>query len=149
MIKLTAQLVWEVAVLPTIRFVIGYAPMLAGVVASMELSVKSFIISMMQYTIFDEWLGWYITTTLLVTLAFGVMATNVRKIHSIGMALILISSLIGMKWGVSEMQISFFYGDPPMLMDALSASIFAVVSVYCIALMVQKAWVDFLPKRKK
>lgn len=149
MIKLTAQLVWEVAVLPTIRFIIGYAPMIAGIVAAMELSVKSFIISMMQCTIFDEWLGWYITTTLLVTLAFGVMATNVRKIHSIGMALILISSLIGMKWGVSEMQISFFYGDPPMLMDALSASIFAVVSVYCIALMVQKAWVDFLPKRKR
>lgn len=148
MVKLFAQLIWEAAILPVIRFIIGYLPMIVGVFVTMEDTIKYFITSMVQYGLL-EWLVWYIPAILIVSLTFGVMASNVKKIHPIGMALILISSLIGMKWGVSEMQISFFYGDPPMLMDALSASIFAVVSVYCIALMVQKAWVDFLPKRKR
>ena len=149
MIKLTAQLVWEVAILPAIRFIIGYAPMIAGIVASMELSVKSFIISMMQYTIFAEWLGLYITTTLLITLAFGVMATKSRRIHPVGMVLILVAFLLLLKMGVSEMQISMYFSGAPTIFESLVTSVSAVASVYCIALMAQRAWVNILPKRKR
>ena len=148
-IKLATQVVWEAVVLPAVRFTIGYAPMITGVVVAKEVSIKYFIVAMTQYNIFAEWVGCYIPAILLTSLMFGVMASNVKKVHPIAMALMLITSLVIMKFGVSEMQVSFFYGDPPTLIDSLLASVSAVVSVYCVALMVQRAWADFLPKRKR
>lgn len=149
MIRLVTELVWETVVLPTIRFIIGYAPMIISVIIAKEVSIQYFITAMVQYRIFAEWVGWYIPAILIASLVFGVMASSVKKVHPIAMALMLISSLVIMKFGVSEMQVSFFYGDPPMLIDSLLASVSAVVSVYCVALMVQRAWADFLPKRKR
>lgn len=149
MIKEVSKVIWETLILPTIRFIIGYAPMIAGVIAAKKVTIQYFIFSMAQYSIFKEWVGWYIPSILIITIAFIVMASKANKIHPVGMVLMLVIFLITMGFGVSEMRISFFYGDPPTLIDSLLASVSAVASVYCVALMVQRAWADFLPKRKR
>lgn len=147
-IKLVAQLVWEAAILPCIRFIIRYIPMIVGVFVTMEDTVKYFLSSMVQYGLL-EWLVWYIPAILLVSLTFGVMASNVKKIHPIVMAMMLITSLFIMNIGASGIKLSLFYNETPTSLDAITASVSAVVSFYCIALMCQRAWVEILPKRKK
>lgn len=148
MVKLFAQLIWEAAILPVIRFIIGYLPMIVGVFVTMEDTIKYFITSMVQYGLL-EWLVWYIPAILIVSLTFGVMASNVKKIHPIAMAMMLITSLFIMNIGASGIKLSLFYNETPTALDAVTASVSAVVSFYCIALMCQRAWVDFLPKRKR
>ena len=149
MIKLTAQLVWEEIVLPTIRFVIGYAPMIAGVAVAKEVTIQYFVTSMARYDIFLDWLAWYIPAILVMSLAFGVMATKSRRIHPVGIVLMLVAFLLLLKMGVSEMQISMYFSGTPTIFESLVTSVSAVASVYCIALMVQRAWANILPKRKK
>ena len=148
MVKLFAQLIWEAAILPCIRFIIRYIPMIIGVFVTMEDTIKYFITSMVQYGLL-EWLVWYIPAILLCSLAFGVMASNVKKIHPIAMAMMLIASLFIMNIGASGIKLSLFYNETPTALDAVTASVSAVVSFYCIALMLQRAWVEVLPKRKK
>ena len=148
MVKLFAQLIWEAAILPCIRFIIRYIPMIVGVFVTMEDTIKYFITSMVQYGLL-EWLVWYIPAILLCSLAFGVMASNVKKIHPIAMAMMLIASLFIMNIGASGIKLSLFYNETPTALDAVTASVSAVVSFYCIALMCQRAWVEILPKRKK
>lgn len=147
MVKLFAQLLWEAVVLPCIRFIIGYIPMIVGVFVAMEDTVKYFLSSMVQYGLL-EWLVWYIPAVLLVSLTFGVMASNVKKIHPIAMAAMLIAALFVMNLGASGIKLSLFYNETPTALDAVTASVSAVVSFYCIALMCQRAWVEILPKRK-
>ena len=147
MVKLFAQLIWEAAILPCIRFIIRYIPMIVGVFVTMEDTIKYFITSMVQYGLL-EWLVWYIPAILLCSLAFGVMASNVKKIHPIAMAMMLIASLFIMNIGASGIKLSLFYNETPTALDAVTASVSAVVSFYCIALMCQRAWVEILPKRK-
>ena len=149
MIKLTAQLVLEAVLLPAIRFVIGYLPMLAGVIIAKEVSIQYFIFSMAQYSIFEEWLGWYIPAILIATIAFTVMTTKANKIHPAGMILMLLAFLLLLKMGVSEMQISMYFSGTPTIFESLVTSVSAVASVYCIALMAQRAWGNILPKRKR
>ena len=146
-IKLFAQLVWEAAILPCIRFIIRYIPMIVGVFIAMEDTIKYFLSSMVQYGLL-EWLVWYIPAVLLVSLTFGVMASNVKKIHPIAMAAMLIAALFIMNIGASGIKLSLFYNETPTALDAITASVSAVVSFYCIALMCQRAWVEILPKRK-
>ena len=146
-IKLVAQLVWEAVILPVIRFIIGYLPMIVGVFVTMEDTIKYFLSSMVQYGLL-EWLVWYIPAVLLVSLTFGVMASNVKKIHPIAMAAMLIAALFIMNIGASGIKLSLFYNETPTALDAITASVSAVVSFYCIALMCQRAWVEILPKRK-
>ena len=148
MVKLFAQLLWEAVVLPCIRFIIGYIPMIVGVFIAMEDTIKYFLSSMVQYGLL-EWLVWYIPAILIVSLTFGVMASNVKKIHPIAMAMMLIASLVVMNIGASGIKVSLFYNETPTALDAVTASVSAVVSFYCIALMCQRAWVEILPKRKK
>lgn len=148
MVKLFAQLVWEAAILPCIRFIIRYIPMIVGVFVTMEDTIKYFITSMVQYGLL-EWLVWYIPAILIVSLTFGVMASNVKKIHPIAMAAMLIAALLIMNIGASGIKVSLFYNETPTALDAVTASVSAVVSFYCIALMCQRAWVEILPKRKK
>ena len=147
-IKLVAQLIWEAVILPVIRFIIGYLPMIVGVFVTMEDTIKYFLSSMVQYGLL-EWLVWYIPAVLLVSLTFGVMASNVKKIHPIAMAAMLIAALFIMNIGASGIKLSLFYNETPTALDAVTASVSAVVSFYCIALMCQRAWVEILPKRKK
>ena len=147
-IKLVAQLIWEAVILPVIRFIIGYLPMIVGVFVTMEDTIKYFITSMVQYGLL-EWLVWYIPAVLLVSLTFGVMASNVKKIHPIAMAAMLIAALFIMNIGASGIKLSLFYDETPTAIDTITASVSAVVSFYCIALMCQGAWVEILPKRKK
>lgn len=147
-IKLIGQLIWEAAILPTIRFIIGYLPMIVGVFIAMEDTIKYFLSSMVQYGLL-EWLVWYIPAILIVSLTFGVMASNVKKIHPIAMAMMLIAALLIMNIGASGIKVSLFYNETPTALDAVTASVSAVVSFYCIALMCQRAWVEILPKRKK
>ena len=147
-IKLVAQLIWEAVILPVIRFIIGYLPMIVGVFVTMEDTIKYFITSMVQYGLL-EWLVWYIPAVLLVSLTFGVMASNVKKIHPIAMAAMLIAALFIMNIGASGIKLSLFYDETPTAIDTITASVSAVVSFYCIALMCQRAWVEILPKRKK
>ena len=147
MVKLFAQLLWEAVVLPCIRFIIGYIPMIVGVFVAMD-TIKYFLSSMVQYGLL-EWLVWYIPSILIVSLTFGVMASNVKKIHPIAMAAMLISALFVMNIGASGIKLSLFYNETPTALDAVTASVSAVVSFYCIALMCQRAWVEILPKRKK
>ena len=146
-IKLVAQLIWEAVILPVIRFIIGYIPMIVGVFIAMEDTIKYFLSSMVQYGLL-EWLVWYIPAVLLVSLTFGVMASNVKKIHPIAMAAMLIAALFIMNIGASGIKLSLFYNETPTALDAITASVSAVVSFYCIALMCQRAWVEILPKRK-
>ena len=148
MVKLFAQLLWEAVVLPCIRFIIRYIPMIAGVFVAMEDTIKYFLSSMVQYGLL-EWLVWYIPSILIVSLTFGVMASNVKKIHPIAMAAMLIAALFVMNLGASGIKLSLFYNETPTSLDAITASVSAVVSFYCIALMCQRAWVEILPKRKK
>ena len=148
MVKLFAQLIWEAAIVPCIRFIIRYIGMIVGVFVTMEDRIKYFITSMVQYGLL-EWLVWYIPAILLCSLAFGVMASNVKKIHPIAMAMMLIASLFIMNIGASGIKLSLFYNETPTALDAVTASVSAVVSFYCIALMCQRAWVEILPKRKK
>lgn len=148
MVKLFAQLIWEAAILPVIRFIIGYLPMIVGVFVTMEDTIKYFLSSMVQYGLL-EWLVWYIPAVLLVSLTFGVMASNVKKIHPIAMAAMLISALFVMNLGASGIKLSLFYNETPTSLDAITASVSAVTAFYCIALMCQRAWVEILPKRKK
>lgn len=147
-IKLTLQLIWEAAILPAIRFIIGYIPMIAGVFVAMEDTIKFFLSSMVQYGLL-EWLVWYIPAILLVSLTFGVMASNVKKIHPIMMVIMLIAALFVMNIGASGIKMSLYFNETPTSLDAITASVSAVVSFYCIALMLQRAWVEILPKRKK
>lgn len=148
-VKLVVEAIWEAVVLPCIRFIIGYLPMLAGVFVAMEGTIKYFVTSMMQYEIFEEWLGWYMPTILIVTIVFTVMATKASKIHSAVMILLLMVFLIAMKMGVSEMQISLYFDGTPTVFESLFTSVTAVSSVYCVALIIQRAWMGFLPKRRK
>lgn len=148
MVKLFAQLLWEAVVLPCIRFIIRYIPMIAGVFVAMEDTIKYFLSSMVQYGLL-EWLVWYIPSILIVSLTFGVMASNVKKIHPIAMAMMLLTSLFVMNIGASGIKLSLFYNETPTALDAVTASVSAVVSFYCIALMCQRAWVEILPKRNK
>ena len=148
MVKLFAQLLWEAVVLPCIRFIIGYIPMIVGVFVAMEDTIKYFLSSMVQYGLL-EWLVWYIPAVLLVSLTFGVMASNVKKIHPIAMAAMLIAALFVMNLGASGIKLSLFYNETPTSLDAITASVSAVTAFYCIALMIQRAWVEILPKRKK
>lgn len=147
-IKLVAQLIWEAVVLPVIRFIIGYIPMIVGVFIAMEDTIKYFLSSMVQYGLL-EWMVWYIPSILIVSLTFGVMASNVKKIHPIAMAMMLITSLFIMNIGASGIKLSLFYNETPTALDAVTASVSAVTAFYCIALMCQRAWVEILPKRKK
>ena len=147
-IKLVAQLIWEAVILPVIRFIIGYLPMIVGVFVTMEDTIKYFLSSMVQYGLL-EWLVWYIPAVLLVSLTFGVMASNVKKIHPIAMAAMLIAALFIMNIGASGIKLSLFYNETPTALDAVTASVSAVTAFYCIALMCQRAWVEILPKRKK
>lgn len=147
-IKLTLQLIWEAAILPVIRFIIGYIPMIVGVFVAMEDTIKYFLSSMVQYGLL-EWLVWYIPAILIVSLTFGVMASNVKKIHPIAMAAMLIASLFVMNIGASGIKLSLFYNETPTALDAVTASVSAVTAFYCIALMCQRAWVEILPKHKK
>ena len=142
------ELIWEAVILPVIRFIIGYLPMIVGVFVTMEDTIKYFLSSMVQYGLL-EWLVWYIPAVLLVSLTFGVMASNVKKIHPIAMAAMLIAALFIMNIGASGIKLSLFYNETPTALDAITASVSAVVSFYCIALMCQRAWVEILPKRKK
>lgn len=146
-IKLVAQLIWEAVVLPCIRFIIGYIPMIVGVFIAMEDTIKYFLSSMVQYGLL-EWMVWYIPSILIVSLTFGVMASNVKKIHPIAMAMMLITSLFIMNIGASGIKLSLFYNETPTALDAITASVSAVTAFYCIALMCQRAWVEILPKRK-
>ena len=114
----------------------------------MEDTVKYFLSSMVQYGLL-EWLVWYIPAILLVSLTFGVMASNVKKIHPIAMATMLIAALFIMNLGASGIKLSLFYNETPTSLDAITASVSAVTAFYCIALMLQRAWVEILPKRKK
>lgn len=147
-VKLVVEAIWEAVVLPCIRFIIGYLPMLAGVFVAKEATIKYFVTSMMQYSIFEEWLGWYIPAILIATIAFTVMATKASKIHSAVMVLLLMVFLIAMKIGVSEMQISLCFNGIPTVIESLFTSVTAVSSVYCVALIIQRAWMG-LPKRKR
>ena len=148
MVKLFAQLIWEAVVLPCIRFIIGYIPMIVGVFVAMEDTIKYFVTSMTQYGLL-EWLVWYIPAILIVSLTFGVMASNVKKIHPIAMAAMLITALFVMNLGASGIKMALYFNETPTALDAVTASVSAVVSFYCIALMCQRAWVEILPKRKK
>ena len=147
-IKLATQVVWEAAVLPTIRFTIGYLPMILGSIAIMKLSTNYWLTFMIEKQLL-EWFDWYIPTILVLTLAFGVLAQNARKIHPAGMTLMLVSSLVIMQLGVTGMQISLYLNKIPDLLDSVLASTFAVSAIYSVALMVQRAWMGFLPKRRK
>ena len=147
-IKLVAQLLWEAAVLPAIRFIIGYLPMILGSIAVMKLSTNYWLTFMIEKQLF-EWFDWYIPTILVLTLAFGVLAQNARKIHPAGMVLMLVSSLVIMQLGVTGMQISLYLNKIPNLLDSTLAAVFAVSAIYSVALMIQRAWMGFLPKRRK
>lgn len=149
MIKEVLQVIWEAVLLPTIRFIIGYAPMIVSVFIAKKVSIHYFIISMAQYSIFKEWVSWYIPAILIATIVFTVMATKASKIHSAVMFLLLMVFLIAMKMGVSEMQISLYFNGTPTVFESLFTSATAVSSVYCVALIIQRAWVGFLPKRRK
>lgn len=147
-IKLATQVVWEAAVLPAIRFTIGYLPMILGSIAIMKLSTNYWLTFMIEKQLL-EWFDWYIPTILVLTLAFGVLAQNARKIHPAGMVLMLVSSLVIMQLGVTGMQISLYLNKIPDLLDSVLASTFAVSAIYSVALMIQRAWMGFLPKRRK
>lgn len=149
-IKLIIQLIWEAAILPTLRFIVGYAPFIVGVIAANMLTIKYFIAGMIQSQAaqLPGFLEWYIPILLIVSFAFGVMATKCKKIHPAGMLFMLLFAIIMMRTGVVDMQMSLYHGRAPVMFSMLSASIFAVVTIYCVSLMLQRAWVDVLPKRK-
>lgn len=148
-IKLVAQLVWEAAILPSIRFMIGYLPMILGSISIMKLSTNYWLTFMIERNLLLEWLGWYIPTVLIIGFTFGVIAPKVNKIHPYWMVAALFFSVIMMRSGVAGVGVALYAGATPTNFDIATASIFAVLSIYCVALMLQRAWVEILPKRKK
>ena len=148
-IKLVAQLIWEAAILPTIRFIIWYLPMLLGSIAVMKLSTNYWLTFMIERNLLLEWLGWYIPTILVISFTFGVIASKVSKIHPYWMVAALAFSLVMMRSGVAGVGVALYEGVAPTNLDIVTASVFAVLSIYFVALMLQRAWVEVLPKRKK
>lgn len=148
-IKLFAQLVWEAAILPTIRFVIQYLPMILGSISIMKLSTNYWLTFMIQRNLLLEWLGWYIPTVLVMGFAFGVITPKVNKIHPCFMIVSLLFSIIMMRSGVAGVGVALYAGVAPTNFDIITASFFAVLSIYIVALMLQRAWVEVLPKRKQ
>lgn len=148
-IKLIAQLIWEAAVLPTIRFIIGYLPMILGSISIMKLSTNYWLTFMIERNKLLEWLGWYIPTVLVIGFIFGVIAPKVSKIHPAWMVASLFFSIVMMRSGVAGVGVALYANVTPTNFDIATASIFAVLSIYCVALMCQRAWVEILPKRKK
>lgn len=147
-IKLATQLLWEAAILPSIRFIIGYLPMLVSIYLVMKLTVNFWLSFIIEKNLLG-WISWYIPAILIITFTFGVLSQNVKRIHPLGMVLMLITSLFIMQFGVSSMQFSLFYNKVPELSESVVAALFAVISIYTVALMAQRVWVGFLPKRKK
>ena len=148
-IKLIVQLIWEAAILPTIRFIIWYLPMLLGSIAVMKLSTNYWLTFMIERNLLLEWLGWYIPTILVISFTFGVIASKVSKIHPYWMVASLFFSLVMMRSGVAGVGVALYEGVAPTNFDIATASVFAVLSIYFVTLMVQRAWVEVLPKRKK
>ena len=147
-IKLVAQLIWEAAILPAIRFTIGYLPMLLGSISIMKLSTNYWLTFMIQRNVLLDWLSWYIPTVLIIGFTFGVIATKVSKIHPYWMVAALFFSLVMMRSGVAGVGVALYEGVAPMNFDVVTASLFAVLTIYFVALMLQRAWVEILPKRK-
>ena len=149
-IKLTAQLILEAAILPTIRFLIGYLPFIGGVIAANMLTIKYFIANMIsnQAGQLPGFLEWYIPILLVISFGFGVMSTKVKNIHPVGMFFMFLFSLLTMRMGVVDMQVAYYHGYTPMMFSMLEASVFAVVTIYCLTLMIQRVWVETLPRRK-
>lgn len=148
-IKLVAQLIWEAVILPTIRFVIQYLPMILGSVAVMKLSTNYWLTFMIERNLLLEWLSWYIPTVLVLGFAFGVIAPKANKIHPCFMIVSLFFSIIMMRSGVAGVGVALYAGVAPTNFDIVTASFFAVLSIYIVALMLQRAWVEVLPKRKQ
>ena len=147
-IKLVAQLIWEAAILPAIRFTIGYLPMLLGSISIMKLSTNYWLTFMIQRNVLLDWLSWYIPTILIISFIFGMIAPKVSKIHPGWMVAALAFSIVMMRSGVAGVGVALYEGVAPTNFDIATASIFAVLSIYCVALMLQRAWVEVLPKRK-
>ena len=147
-IKLVAQLIWEAAILPAIRFTIGYLPMLLGSISIMKLSTNYWLTFMIQRNVLLDWLSWYIPTVLIIGFTFGVIATKVSKIHPYWMVAALFFSLVMMRSGVAGVGVALYEGVAPMNFDVVTASLFAVLTIYFVALMLQRAWVEILPNRK-
>lgn len=148
-IKLVAQLILEAAILPAIRFTIWYLPMILGSISIMKLSTNYWLRFMIERNLLLEWLGWYIPTVLTIGFIFGVIATKVSKIHPYFMVAALFFSLVMMRSGVAGVGVALYAGVAPTNFDIVTASVFAVLSIYFVALMFQRAWVEVLPKRKK
>lgn len=148
-IKLTLQLIWEAAMLPAIRFTIWYLPMILGSISIMKLSTNYWLRFMIERNLLLEWLGWYIPTVLIIGFTFGVIATKVSKIHPYFMVAALFFSLVMMRSGVAGVGVALYEGVAPTNFDVVTASLFAVLTIYFVALMLQRAWVEVLPKRKK
>lgn len=148
-IKLVAQLVWEAAILPSIRFMIGYLPMILGSISIMKLSTNYWLTFMIERNLLLEWLGWYIPTVLVMGFVFGVITPKVNKIHPCFMIVSLLFSIIMMRSGVAGVGVALYAGVAPTNFDINTASFFAVLSIYIVALMLQRAWVEVLPKRKQ
>ena len=148
-IKLVAQLIWEAAILPAIRFMIGYLPMILGSISIMKLSTNYWLTFMIQRNTLLEWLSWYIPTILIISFIFGGISPKVNKIHPYWMVAALFFSLVMMRSGVAGVGVALYEGATPTNFDIVTASVFAVLSIYFVALMLQRAWVEVLPKRKK
>lgn len=148
-IKLIGQLIWEAVIVPTIRFVIQYLPMILGSISVMKLSTNYWLTFMIQRNVLLEWLSWYIPTILIISFIFGIIAPKVNKIHPYWMVAALFFSIIMMRSGVAGVGVALYAGVAPTNFDVVTASVFAVLSIYFVALMVQRAWVEILPKRKK
>ena len=149
-IKLTAQLILEAAILPTIRFLIWYLPFIGGVIAANMLTIKYFVANMIsnQADQLPGFLEWYIPLLLVASFCFGVMATKVKNIHPVVMFFMFLFSLLTMRMGVVDMQVAYYNGYTQMMFSMLAASVFAVVTIYCLALMLQRVWVKALSRRK-
>lgn len=148
-IKLIGQLIWEAVILPAIRFIIGYLPMILGSISVMKLSTNYWLTFMIERNLLLEWLGWYIPTILVISFIFGVISSKVNKIHPYFMVAALFFSIIMMRSGVAGVGVALYAGVAPTNFDIVTASFFAVLSIYIVALMLQRAWVEVLPKRKQ
>ena len=148
-IKLVAQLIWEAVILPVIRFIIGYLPMILGSISIMKLSTNYWLTFMIHRNTLLEWLSWYIPTILIISFIFGMISPKVNKIHPYWMVAALFFSLVMMRSGVAGVGVALYEGVAPTNFDIVTASVFAVLSIYFVALMLQRAWVEILPKRKK
>ena len=148
-IKLFVQLIWEAAILPAIRFTIKYLPSILGSISVMKLSTNYWLTFMIERNLLIEWLGWYIPTILIISFVFGMIAPKANKIHPCFMIVSLLFSIIMMRSGVAGVGVALYAGVAPTNFDIVTASFFAVLSIYIVALMLQRAWVEILPKRKK